>query len=262
MGDSCPLRTLCYKPTKILFSEIETFLSDAKKIKMSIVYYNSDLKEVFKNHVFTKKVSDNCNLLFTKLGDFYYFYNGILASLDLLWKSSGTKARLGNHVTIGIDRRGWNIHETVYSTNITKKNLYYIVKKESSIYFRIINKGQSIKPIISGSVPKLNTQSIWNELMCGTIGSAFGTKQLKKVKKKKLKLKVKKKTPKLKNVLLSNLLLKKDEIAVYRIRLNKRINLKQLNKNVTRSLLLFHTNLFTYIIINIHYEPEDLDEYL
>ena len=72
--------------------------------------------------------------------------------------------------------------------------------------------------------------------MCGTIGSAFGTKQLKKIKKK---------TPKLKNVLLSNLRLKKDEIAVYRIRLNKRINLKQLNKNVTRSLLLFHTNLFT-----------------
>jgi hypothetical protein len=180
-----------------------------------------------------------------------------------------------------MDKRGWNIHETVYSTNITKrkrsflcrscvagtftvKKFYYIVKKELSIYFRIVNKGQSIKPIINTerskqSSFKLNTQSIWNELICGIVsGSRFGTKQLKK--KKAVKLKIKKKTPKLKNVLLSisRLRLKKDEIAVYRIRRNKRINLKHLNKNI----LFIHTNNFTYIIINIHYEPEDLDEYL
>jgi hypothetical protein len=72
MDDSCPLRGLCYKPTKLLFSDIETFLDEstsAKKIKINIVYFNSGLKEVFKNHVFTKKVSDNCDLLFTKLGN-------------------------------------------------------------------------------------------------------------------------------------------------------------------------------------------------
>jgi hypothetical protein len=260
MEDSCPLRTL--KPTKILFSEIETFLNKSVTVKkLDIVYYNSDLKEVFKNHVFTKKVSDTCNLLFTKLGDFYYFYNGILASLDLLWKSSGTKARLGNHITVGMDKRGWNIHETVYSTNVTSKRFYYIVKKEPSVYFRVVNKGQSIKPIISGSVSKLNTQSIWNELICGIVsGSRFGTKSASAKKKKAVKLKIKKNTPKLKNVVLSisRLRLKKDEIAVYRIRRNKRINLKHLNKNI----LFIHTNNFTYIIINIHYEPEDLDEYL
>ena len=176
MNDTCPLRNKCYKTTQMAFSEIESFLDNSKKIKMNIVYYNTLLQEVFKNYVFTKNVSKDCDLIFTKLGNYYYFYNGILSNLDVFWKSSKTKARLANHITIGFDKRGWNIHETVYSTNITSKNLYYIIKKNSEIYYNIIRKGQFIKPVLKEMKSVLNTESIWNEIVCGTNVNNFGSK--------------------------------------------------------------------------------------
>ena len=200
--------------------------------------------------------------------------------MDVFWKSSKTKARLANHITIGFDKRGWNIHETVYSTNITSKNLYYIIKKNSEIYYNIIRKGQFIKPVLKEMKSVLNTESIWNEIVCGTNVNNFGSKvaikkvkvkikkvkvKIKKVKVKvkKVKVKVKKRLPKLKNVLLSikKLKLKKDELAVYRINVNKLFQNKVI-KSSDKNVLFIHTKKFTYIIINIHYEPEDLDEYI
>jgi hypothetical protein len=69
-----------------------------------------------------------------------------------------------------MDKRGWNIHETVYATNITSKRLYYIVKKEPVVYYNIQHTDHSLIPVIPGSESKLNIESIWNELLCGCGG--------------------------------------------------------------------------------------------
>jgi hypothetical protein len=273
MDDTCPLRKRCYKKKPLKFTEIESFLDTSKnKIKINIVYYNSLLKEVFKNYVFSKKVSSECDILFTKLGNYYYIYNGILLNLEILWNSSKIKARLANHITIGYDRRSWNIHETTYSTNIKSNNLYYIVKKEQTIYYNISHKSQTLVQFVpendSKKNSKLNIESIWNEILCGT-GNKFGTKSGKKIAiKKKIKAQALKKIRPPSNFKvinsIKNLKLKKENIAIYRTDINKKIIFqnKVIKAAKNKNVLFIHNKNFTYIIINIHYEPIDIDEYL
>jgi hypothetical protein len=269
--DTCPMKARCTKPT-IQFTEVESFMDDVSKttkLKIKLVYYNSTLKETFKNSVNVKHISPDCNLLFTKLGNYYYIYDGILANPSVLWRSSNTKARLANHVTIGFDRRGWNIHETVYATNITSRKLYYIVKKEPVVYYSINHAYQSLVPVILGTVPKLNIESIWNEILCGcggtyVSGGAPSRSMSSSYKSERITNSLEDTSEEV-AVSIGRLQLAEDEIAVYRLLYNasasykNRILRASSNKNV-----LFIDNkqeMMTYIIINIHYEPEDLDEY-
>lgn len=63
----------CSKLTQLDFSEIKYFLEKSgrvNKITINIVYYNSLLKEVFKNNLFKKNISPNCNIIFTKLDEY------------------------------------------------------------------------------------------------------------------------------------------------------------------------------------------------
>lgn len=275
MKETCPMKAKCKKPT-LRFPEIESFMDDVSnntKLKIKLVYYNSALNETFKNSVIVKHISPDCNLLFTKLGSFYYVYNGILANPSILWRSSNTKARLANHITIGYDRRGWNIHETIYSTNITPKKLYYIVKKEPVVYFNIHPIDQSLVLAIPGTASKLNTESVWNEIVCGCGGTISGGGPSRSLSSTSFPYKAEQQSnsfnslDKNEQVVASvgRLQLAEDEIAVYRILYNtstsyrNRIVRASKNKNV---LFIHNTQeMTTYIIINIHYEPADIDEY-
>jgi len=265
MNDKCPMTAKCKKAT-LQFTELESFLDDkstTKKLKIKLVYYNSELKETFKNSVLIKGISPECHLLFTKLGNYYYFYSNILSSPSVLWKSNNTKARLANHITIGFDRRGWNIHETVYATNITSKRLYYIVKKEPAVYYNIQHTDHSLIPVIPGSESKLNIESIWNELLCGCGGvhgggisksPSYNTPRREIIDRSEEVLQS-----------IASLSLAEDEIAVYRILYNISTSYKnRVVRASTKNVLFIHNKLemMTYILINIHYEPYDIDEYM
>ena len=268
MKETCPMKARCKKPT-LQFPEIESFMDDVSnttKLKIKLVYYNSALKETFKNYVHVKHISPDCNLLFTKLGNYYYIYNGILANPSVLWRSSNTKARLANHITIGFDRRGWNIHETMYATNITPKKLYYIVKKEPVVYYNINHVDQSLVLAIPGTTShsELNTETIWNEILCGcggiTVSSGGGHSYKAEQQSNSL-------ADKSEEVVVSvgRLLLAEDEIAVYHILYNTSTSYKNriVRASKNNNVLFIHNKQerMTYIIINIHYEPEDIDEY-
>jgi len=275
MDDTCPIRTKCFKPTQLEFLEIEHFLNNSKKIKMNIVYYNSLLKEVFKNYLFKKNISANCDILYTKLDNYYYIYNGIMSNLEVFWESKNTKAKLGNHITIGYDNRGWNIHETSYSTGsklIYSKNkftdFYYIIKKEKSIHYIINQLDQTLIPVPANCKikSKMNINSIWNEILYGTIPPHTPLQKNNQGDKKiAIKKPIKKKEITNFSVIdsIKKIKLKEDELAIYRININKKLIFqnKVIRASNDKNVLFIHDLNFTYILINIKYEPQDLDEY-
>ena len=251
--DTCPIQTKC-KKSALRFPEIESFMDDVSnitKLKIKIVYYNSALQETFKNSVNVKYISSDCNLLFTKLGNYYYIYNGIIANPSLIWKSSNTKARLANHITIGYDRRGWNIHETVYETNMTPKKLYYIVKKTPVKYYNINNTDQSLIPVIPGIVSKLNTESIWNEILCGCGGTISGGGKGISINSISYPYKAVPQSTSLLNnieeviVSIRRLLLAVDEIAVYRVVYNTSAQFKNniIRVSNNKNVLFIHNKI-------------------
>ena len=260
------------------FTEIESFLDNSnKKININIVYYHSLLKEVFKNNVFSKKVSSECDILFTKLGNYYYIYN----NLEILWKPTGShldtdttreniKTRLVDHISIGYDRRGWNIHENVYSplksymihdNQSIYENFYYIVKRKYEIYYNINQIDQTLLHCIDGDTSKLNIKSIWNELLYG-INNNFNENSNFISIDNDTKIKPSNGNEVINSI--KNLKLKKENLAIYRTDINKKIIFqnKVIEAAKNKNVLFIHDKNFTYIIINIHYEPKDIEEYI
>ena len=174
--ETCPMRTPCVHKD-ITIDDIHEFFSISSPIKIRLVYFNTHNKEILKSSARLRNVNEKCNLVFSKLGDYYYIYNNIFTKVEQLWNinNTNTPARLGNHITIGFDNRGWNIHETLYDSTIDPKGSSYITTRTSDVHYVVKSKTSQLKPVLKTTgKPSAYIESIWNEIVCTPSGFADG----------------------------------------------------------------------------------------
>jgi len=121
-------------------------------------------------------------------------------------------------------------------------------KKEPAVYYNINHVDQSLVPVIPDTVSKLNTESIWNEILCGCVGTTVsgGGPSRSMTFPYKAEQQSNSLADKSEEVVVSvgRLQLAEDEIAVYRILYNTSPSYKTESQGLvkTRTCYLFITN--------------------
>ena len=140
---------------------------------ISLVYLDMTNQTHHRSTVCAKGMDAECTVLFGQHGDYYYIYADLF-KFAVQWSAKMFMGPLtgyvGHHLTIGHTGARWNVHHTLYETDITPqghvlnvqgtKRLSYTVKNN-----RLIKTDKSTSGFMADSAI-----AIWNRLTCFAAG--------------------------------------------------------------------------------------------
>lgn len=154
LKEDCPVLSCDQYHSSFCMEHIHALLKEHQTCRTTVVYVRSpSLEGDVKTELCYKELDDECNIFFTRKGDYYYFYDGLLQRM-LLWskhpKSFGQKGLVGSHFSIGPSKmqksnqsRMFDIHATQYDYfNAATGNVKIIAPNMKRTYYHLDGKSR------------------------------------------------------------------------------------------------------------------------
>lgn len=158
------------KTPQLTIKHIDKFLRTKEFCSTKLVFLKSEQEFVF-SHLYVKTIKQNngneCDICFTKDGNYFYIYRDLIKQLLLLNKNN-REAIIGHHFTIGYKNDKFDIHDTYYETK-EENNVLYFTKKIHRSFYKFYEKVNVIKlkDEYQGNINyEQDNQNLWNEIRC------------------------------------------------------------------------------------------------
>jgi len=152
----------------ILFSDVQRFFSIFNNCTTTYVYVNQNGEGDYRNTLKVKNI-DDCNILFTTKGNYYYCYDGLLTNL-IVWAKDplafGRQGFIGHHITIGWKNNNWDVHETIYSAFENARGNLLISNNKKCIKYKVVNDEIEKTSTSQESQYEEYVRNLWNEIKC------------------------------------------------------------------------------------------------
>ncbi len=163
----CKLKDSC--DSQVSFDDVRKFFSTYTNCSTTYVYVNQigegDTRDTLK-----VKAIDDCNILFTNKGNYYYCYDGLLTNI-IVWARDplafGRQGFIGHHITIGWKNNNWDIHETIYSAFENTRGNLVISNNKKCVRYKVSNN-QVENTSRNKSQYEEYVSNLWNEIRCET----------------------------------------------------------------------------------------------
>lgn len=177
--EDCPTLTCDQYHRSFTIDHIHALLKEHQTCRTTVVYVRSpSLEGDVKTELCYKELDDECNIFFTRKGDYYYFYDGLLQRI-VLWskhpKSFGQKGLLGSHFSIVPSKKpnqSFDIHATQYDYfHAATGNVKIIAPNMKRTYYHLDGKSniQSSAKDPSSNPPPEYLCYVWDYLRCAKL---------------------------------------------------------------------------------------------
>ena len=185
------------KTPQLTIKHVDKFLRTKDFCSTKLVFLKSEKEYVFNYlHVKTIQQTNNneCNVCFTKDGDYFYIYRNLIKDIILLNKNN-KEAIVGHHFTIGYKNGKFEIHDTYYETKKMNDVIYFTKNIHRSFYkfYENLNVIKLKEEYHGNNINyEEDNQILWNDLRCYYKKLNGGAPKLKLSIPKKPKQKAKK----------------------------------------------------------------------
>ena len=170
----CVKQSDCIYNGKLTLKHLDKFLYTDDECDTTLIYFKknkpSTLSTLYMKTI--KQRNNTCNICYSYDNNYYYIYRDLIYKL-ISFRNGTQKKIVGNHLSIGYNNNGWDIHDTIYETASvpTNNNLIYFLNRTNYVYYKINENKNEIKlpANFAGQDNYFEENKIfWNDFVCFT----------------------------------------------------------------------------------------------